>query len=263
MLISLSSSPSLEEGKIILGSHSRKRKKGGVWKAKGEEGLREREGWDLLGGTMAGSLGVRKGAWTEEEDILLRKCVQKYGEGRWHQIPSIAGLNRCRKSCRMRWLNYLKPDIKRGLFSVDEVDMIIRLHKLLGNRQVEMSFSQSYILLRGKSTPPINVGSQYGNDLGKPCYTTASPTADYYEFESLLWETLLDDKERNLTINNSCLGSASAAANLETNESLFAESNLPGGMKIGDALYEQAQNCWSDISFDADPWNLIDTELDQ
>ncbi|KAF9664048.1 hypothetical protein SADUNF_Sadunf17G0115500 [Salix dunnii] len=193
-----------------------------------------------------------KGAWTAEEDKLLRKCVEKYGEGRWYQIPLKAGLNRCRKSCRMRWLNYLKPDIKRGLFSVDEVDMIIRLHKLLGNRQ-----------LRGKSTPLINVGSQYGNDLGKPCYTTASPPADYYEFESLLWETLLDDKEMNLTINNSCLGSASAAASLESNESLFAESNLPGGMKIGDALYEQAQNCWSDISFDADPWNLIDREIDQ
>ncbi|KAJ6867374.1 hypothetical protein NC652_038555 [Populus alba x Populus x berolinensis] len=83
---------------------------------------------------MVGSLGVRKGAWTEEEDILLRKCVEKHGEGRWHEVPSRAGLNRCRKSCRMRWLNYLKPNIKRGQFSVDEVDLIIRLHKLLGNR---------------------------------------------------------------------------------------------------------------------------------
>jgi len=46
------------------------------------------------------------------------------------------GLNRCRKSCRLRWLNYLKPNIKRGDFSEDEVDLIIRLHKLLGNRFV-------------------------------------------------------------------------------------------------------------------------------
>ena len=45
----------------------------------------------------------------------------------------------------MRWLNYLKPDIKRGQFSVDEVDMIIRLHKLLGNRQVRMSLSKNYL----------------------------------------------------------------------------------------------------------------------
>ena len=45
-----------------------------------------------------------------------------------------AGLKRCGKSCRLRWLNYLRPDIKRGNISDDEEDLIIRLHKLLGNR---------------------------------------------------------------------------------------------------------------------------------
>nr|WUT88018.1 R2R3 MYB transcription factor [Rehmannia glutinosa] len=78
--------------------------------------------------------GVRKGAWTKAEDILLKKCIDKYGEGRWHLVPHRAGLNRCRKSCRLRWLNYLRPDIKRGYFNKDEVDLIVRLHKLLGNR---------------------------------------------------------------------------------------------------------------------------------
>nr|QTO65763.1 MYB114-like protein [Asarum canadense] len=48
--------------------------------------------------------------------------------------PELASLNRCRKSCRLRWLNYLRPNIKRGEFGVDEVDLILRLHKLLGNR---------------------------------------------------------------------------------------------------------------------------------
>nr|AUH28247.1 anthocyanin synthesis regulator 2 [Petunia x hybrida] len=80
------------------------------------------------------TLGVRKGSWTEEEDFLLRKCIEKYGEGKWHLVPVRAGLNRCRKSCRLRWLNYLRPHIKRGDFSEDEVDLILRLHKLLGNR---------------------------------------------------------------------------------------------------------------------------------
>ncbi|GMI85547.1 myb domain protein 114 [Hibiscus trionum] len=108
------------------------------------------------------SLSVRKGAWTEEEDILLKQCVEKYGEGKWQQVPSragktdsdflktkkslfdfdvpdkckSAGLNRCRKSCRNRWLNYLNPNIKKGAFAADEVDLIIRLHNLLGNRYV-------------------------------------------------------------------------------------------------------------------------------
>ncbi|CAL9239533.1 unnamed protein product [Arabidopsis halleri] len=80
------------------------------------------------------SKGLRKGAWTAEEDSLLRQCIDKYGEGKWHQVPLRAGLNRCRKSCRLRWLNYLKPSIKRGRFSSDEVDLLLRLHKLLGNR---------------------------------------------------------------------------------------------------------------------------------
>ncbi|XP_062116628.1 transcription factor WER-like [Humulus lupulus] len=85
-------------------------------------------------GGSSGRAAVRKGAWTREEDDLLRDCIDKYGEGKWHLVPSRAELNRCRKSCRLRWLNYLKPDIKRGEFTADEVDLILRLHKLLGNR---------------------------------------------------------------------------------------------------------------------------------
>ncbi|XP_030955973.1 transcription factor MYB114-like [Quercus lobata] len=88
---------------------------------------------------MEGTFGVRKGAWSEEEDILLKQCIQKHGEGKWHLVPVSAGLNRCRKSCRLRWLNYLKPNIKRGNFAADEVDLMLRLHKLLGNRQVSLA----------------------------------------------------------------------------------------------------------------------------
>ncbi|CAK8538122.1 unnamed protein product [Lathyrus sativus] len=83
---------------------------------------------------ISNSRGVRKGAWTYEEDKLLKACIEKYGEGKWRLIPQRAGLNRCRKSCRLRWLNYLNPTINREPFSEDEVDMILRLHKLLGNR---------------------------------------------------------------------------------------------------------------------------------
>ncbi|KAL9158393.1 hypothetical protein ABFS82_08G065200 [Erythranthe guttata] len=79
-------------------------------------------------------LGVRKGAWTKDEDILLRKCIENYGEGKWHLVPLRAGVNRCRKSCRLRWLNYLRPNLKRGIFNQDEIDLIVRLHNLLGNR---------------------------------------------------------------------------------------------------------------------------------
>ena len=41
---------------------------------------------------MDGSFGVRKGAWTEEEDIRLKQCIEKYGEGKWHLVPVSAGI---------------------------------------------------------------------------------------------------------------------------------------------------------------------------
>ncbi|KAF2304090.1 hypothetical protein GH714_027090 [Hevea brasiliensis] len=78
--------------------------------------------------------GVKRGAWSASEDKVLINYIKLHGEGKWRDLPRRAGLKRCGKSCRLRWLNYLRPDIKRGNISVDEEDLIIRLHKLLGNR---------------------------------------------------------------------------------------------------------------------------------
>lgn len=49
-------------------------------------------------------------------------------------IVNISGLLRCGKSCRLRWINYLRPDIKRGNFTNEEEETIIKLHESLGNR---------------------------------------------------------------------------------------------------------------------------------
>ncbi|RHN64584.1 putative transcription factor MYB-HB-like family [Medicago truncatula] len=78
--------------------------------------------------------GLNRGAWTAHEDKILSDYIKLHGEGKWRNLPKRAGLRRCGKSCRLRWLNYLRPDIKRGNISSDEEDLIIRLHKLLGNR---------------------------------------------------------------------------------------------------------------------------------
>lgn len=77
---------------------------------------------------------LNRGAWTAEEDRILGAHIKAHGVGRWRSIPKKAGLKRCGKSCRLRWLNYLRPDIKRGNITQDEEDLIIRLHKLLGNK---------------------------------------------------------------------------------------------------------------------------------
>ncbi|KAL2324853.1 hypothetical protein Fmac_023911 [Flemingia macrophylla] len=77
---------------------------------------------------------MNRGAWSAEESKILIDYVQLHGEGNWSELSKRAGLKRSGKSSRLRWLNYLKPDIKRGNISSDEEDLIIRLHNLLGNR---------------------------------------------------------------------------------------------------------------------------------
>ncbi|XVE77301.1 hypothetical protein DITRI_Ditri13aG0051400 [Diplodiscus trichospermus] len=79
-------------------------------------------------------VGLHRGPWTPREDTSLVKYIQAHGEGHWRSLPKKAGLLRCGKSCRLRWMNYLRPDIKRGNITPDEDDLIIRLHSLLGNR---------------------------------------------------------------------------------------------------------------------------------
>ncbi|CAI9279017.1 unnamed protein product [Lactuca saligna] len=79
-------------------------------------------------------LKVRKGLWSPEEDHKLIDYMLKNGQGCWTDIARNAGLQRCGKSCRLRWINYLRPDLKRGSFSPEEQDMILHLHSILGNR---------------------------------------------------------------------------------------------------------------------------------
>ncbi|CAK8543590.1 unnamed protein product [Lathyrus sativus] len=79
-------------------------------------------------------MGLKKGPWTQEEDRILINHITKFGHSNWRALPKQAGLLRCGKSCRLRWANYLKPDIKRGNFTKEEEDSIINLHQMLGNR---------------------------------------------------------------------------------------------------------------------------------
>ncbi|KAJ6925716.1 transcription factor MYB102-like [Populus alba x Populus x berolinensis] len=78
--------------------------------------------------------GLKKGPWTPEEDQKLVDYIQKHGCGNWRTLPKNAGLQRCGKSCRLRWTNYLRPDIKRGRFSFEEEETIIQLHSIWGNK---------------------------------------------------------------------------------------------------------------------------------
>ena len=91
---------------------------------------------------------MRKGLWSPEEDEkLVKYMVMSSGQGQcWSEVARNAGLQRCGKSCRLRWINYLRPDLKRGAFSPQEEDLILHLHSLLGNRLVSLSLSLSLSL---------------------------------------------------------------------------------------------------------------------
>ncbi|KDP21585.1 hypothetical protein JCGZ_03738 [Jatropha curcas] len=78
--------------------------------------------------------GLKKGAWSREEDDKLRAYIMKRGHCNWRELPKFAGLSRCGKSCRLRWVNYLRPGVKHGNFSEEEENLIIQLHQELGNK---------------------------------------------------------------------------------------------------------------------------------
>ncbi|GLT80397.1 hypothetical protein SLA2020_518380 [Shorea laevis] len=78
---------------------------------------------------------VKKGPWSTEEDAKLKAYIEKYGTGgNWIALPQKIGLKRCGKSCRLRWLNYLRPNIKHGGFSEEEDNIICNLYISIGSR---------------------------------------------------------------------------------------------------------------------------------
>ncbi|KAJ7969972.1 MYB transcription factor [Quillaja saponaria] len=81
----------------------------------------------------------RKGLWSPDEDNKLRNHILKHGHGCWSSVPIKAGLQRNGKSCRLRWINYLRPGLKRGMFSKQEETTILTLHHMLGNKWSQIS----------------------------------------------------------------------------------------------------------------------------
>lgn len=86
---------------------------------------------------------LRKGLWSPEEDDKLINYMLTSGQGCWSDVARNAGLQRCGKSCRLRWINYLRPDLRRGAISPQEEELILHLHSILGNRYVP-----SFLILR-------------------------------------------------------------------------------------------------------------------
>ncbi|KAL3534784.1 hypothetical protein ACH5RR_003245 [Cinchona calisaya] len=160
-------------------------------------------------------VGIKKGPWTPEEDIILVSYIQEHGPGNWRSVPTNTGLLRCSKSCRLRWTNYLRPGIKRGNFTPHEEGMIIHLQALLGNKWAAIA---SYLPQRTDN----DIKNYWNTHLKKkikrcqsgsdPQITSASSSTTTYQIVS---ESFCDNgKHKN----------ASAAQKLNQNSSVYASS---------------------------------------
>ncbi|KAF6163855.1 hypothetical protein GIB67_024710 [Kingdonia uniflora] len=105
------------------------------------------DGLSSMGSPLAdeGGLGesstLKKGPWTPAEDAILVEYVKQNGEGNWNAVQKNSGLVRCGKSCRLRWANHLRPNLKKGAFSSEEERKIIELHAKMGNKWARMAAS--------------------------------------------------------------------------------------------------------------------------
>ncbi|XP_060194749.1 transcription factor MYB102 [Lycium barbarum] len=144
--------------------------------------------------------GLKKGPWTPEEDQKLIDYIQKHGYGNWRTLPKNAGLQRCGKSCRLRWTNYLRPDIKRGRFSFEEEETIIQLHSILGNK-----WSAIAARLPGRTDNEIK--NYWNTHIRKRLLrmgidpVTHSPRLDLLDLSSILHPSLYNNSSHQMNLS--------------------------------------------------------------
>ncbi|KAI3928700.1 hypothetical protein MKW98_024301 [Papaver atlanticum] len=209
----------------------------------------------------------KRGAWKPEEDLILKRYIEANGEGKWTTVSKKSGLMRSAKSCRMRWKNHLRPNIKHGQISEDEEDLIIRMHKLLGNR---------WSLIAGRipgrtdnevknywnthlSKRNLNHQGQSMNSVNFNCKKRRSMVSDTNDTQTISIVSTKQQDESNIfngsdervdaqLSNPSSTTSTSSGAEEVNAVQRYATSTTPDNSAAGDTLKiiseEEIYSCW-------------------
>ncbi|KAJ0976962.1 hypothetical protein J5N97_012436 [Dioscorea zingiberensis] len=145
-------------------------------------------------------IGLKRGPWTADEDQKLITFILNNGIQCWRLVPKLADLKRCGKSCRLRWTNYLRPDLKRGDISQAEEDQIIELHARLGNRWSKIA---SYF--PGRTDNEIK--NHWNTRIKKRLKLLGLDPVTHKSIEEPSPDDEVKEKSSSLTMNNSVVSS--------------------------------------------------------
>lgn len=182
---------------------------------------------------MIGNGTLKKGPWTSAEDAILVDYVNKHGEGNWNAVQKHSGLSRCGKSCRLRWANHLRPDLKKGAFTPEEERRIIELHAKMGNKWARMA-----VELPGRTDNEIknfwNTRTKRRQRAGLPIYppdVCLQTLNDNTQSQNMVTFTNGDTSHAEILPTNNFQIPAVEFKNLELSHELYPPSflDIPGG----------------------------------
>ncbi|KAE8796494.1 R2R3-MYB protein [Hordeum vulgare] len=201
--------------------------------------------------------GIKRGPWTAEEDMTLVAHIEQHGHSNWRALPKQAGLLRCGKSCRLRWINYLRPDIKRGNFTSEEEDAIIQLHAMLGNRWSTIAARlpgrtdneiknvwHTHLKKRLESSSKPSIQAEPKRNAKKPAVAASALEGPTSEPASSLEQSLSTSSATDYSVASSLenTGSSSCSEEYQIDDSFWSETlamsvdSFSSGMEIGDTF---------------------------